>query len=67
MFEGLSHLASTRGFMPHGYCFLWIWNIWHADYWAEAGMKAVTTAAFVMTAIKALPMLKRITWKDRGS
>ena len=133
MLEGLSHLASTGGFMPQGYCFLWTptilwshilsdviiagsyfsipfglwyftekrtyfteertdlplcWNfvmsgifvmacgsmhlfsirdIRHADYRAEAGMKAVTAAASIVTAIKVLPMMKRIAWKDPGS
>src|SRR3990172_1236396 len=28
-----------------------IWNIWHADYWPEAAVKAVTAATSVLTAI----------------
>lgn len=51
---GSAHLFSIR-------------DIRNADYRAEAGMKALTAAASIVAAIKALPMLKRIAWKDPGS
>ena len=36
-----------------------IWNIWHADYWAEAMAKAVTAAVSAVTAILLWPMLPK--------
>ena len=36
-----------------------IWNIWHADYWAEAGMKSVTAAASIVTAILLWSLIPR--------
>ena len=36
-----------------------IWNIWQADYWPEAGMKVVTAAASLFTAIMLWPLLPR--------
>ncbi len=36
-----------------------IWNIWHADYWADAGVKAVTASASAATAILLWPLIPK--------
>lgn len=36
-----------------------VWNLWHGDYWLSGGIKAVTAAASVLTAV----MLVRVTPK----
>jgi len=36
-----------------------IWNVWHAEYWGEAGIKVVTAAASVITAILLWPLIPR--------
>jgi PAS domain S-box-containing protein len=35
------------------------WNIWHTDYWAEAGAKAITAAVSAATAIMLWPLLPK--------
>ena len=35
------------------------WNIWHADYWAEAGAKAITAGVSAATAIVLWPLLPK--------
>ncbi|OGA19948.1 MAG: hypothetical protein A3I01_02720 [Betaproteobacteria bacterium RIFCSPLOWO2_02_FULL_65_24] len=36
-----------------------IWNIWHADYWADAGLKALTASVSVATAILLWPLVPK--------
>jgi len=36
-----------------------IWNIWHVDYWAEAGIKAFTAIASAATAILFWPLIPK--------
>ena len=35
------------------------WNIWHTNYWAEAGAKAITAGASAATAIMLWPLLPK--------
>lgn len=35
------------------------WNVWHADYWPEAGVKAVTAVTSLGTAILLWPLIPR--------
>ena len=35
------------------------WNIWHTDYWAEAGAKAITAGVSAATAIALWPLLPK--------
>jgi PAS domain S-box-containing protein len=37
-----------------------VWNLWHADYWLSGGIKAVTAAASVSTAIMLVKVAPRI-------
>jgi len=39
--------------------FMGVWNLWNPDYWASAGLKALTAAASVGTAILLPPMVPR--------
>ena len=34
-----------------------LWNIWHADYWIDAGMKAITALASIATAVVLWPLV----------
>lgn len=36
-----------------------VWNIWHADYWADAGIKAFTAIASAATAILFWPLIPK--------
>jgi PAS domain S-box-containing protein len=36
-----------------------VWNIWHADYWADAGLKALTATVSAATAILLWPLIPR--------
>jgi len=36
-----------------------IWNIWHADYWVDAGIKALTASVSVATAILLWPLIPK--------
>ena len=36
-----------------------IWNIWHADYWADAGLKALTASVSAATAILLWPLIPK--------
>jgi PAS domain S-box-containing protein len=36
-----------------------IWNIWHTDYWADAGLKVITAMAAAATAVLLWPMIPR--------
>jgi PAS domain S-box-containing protein/putative nucleotidyltransferase with HDIG domain len=36
-----------------------IWNIWHADYWADAGLKALTATVSAATAILLWPLIPK--------
>ena len=118
MVELIGDWASTKGFMPHGHCFLWtpvllwtfvvsesvivlsyfsipigllyfvdrrkdlefnwmfalfsafifacglthlmgIWTIWHPDYWLDAGVKLITAALSIVTAILLWPLIPK--------
>ena len=37
-----------------------IWNIWHGDYWIDAGLKLLTAAASLFTALLLWPMIPKI-------
>ncbi len=39
--------------------FFAVWNIWHADYWAHATIKAVAALASILTAILVWPLMPR--------
>lgn len=41
--------------------FLAIWTIWHPDYWLDAGVKAVTALASVITGVLLWPLIPRAT------
>lgn len=71
----LFHLARRRQDLPFHSLFVWfsvfivacgathvvdIWNVWHAEYWLEGIIKAITAAASVPTAImlwRAMPAI----------
>ncbi|MBI5909076.1 MAG: PAS domain S-box protein [Betaproteobacteria bacterium] len=36
-----------------------IWNIWHADYWADAGLKALTASVSAATAFLLWPLVPK--------
>jgi len=37
-----------------------VWNIWHADYWADAGLKAFTAIASAATASLLWPLIPKV-------
>ena len=37
-----------------------IWNIWHGDYWIDAGLKLLTAAASLLTAVLLWPMIPKV-------
>ena len=39
--------------------FLEVWNIWHAAYWLAGGVKALTAAASILTAILLVKLVSR--------
>jgi PAS domain S-box-containing protein len=38
-----------------------VWNIWHADYWLDGAIKAITAAASVPTAVLSIMLLPKAT------
>ncbi len=36
-----------------------VWNLWHADYWAEATIKAVTASVSILIALLIWPLIPR--------
>lgn len=36
-----------------------IWNVWHADYWAEGWMKALTAVVSLATTVSLIPVIPR--------
>ena len=36
-----------------------VWTIWHPDYWADAGIKAITAIASVITAVCLWPLIPK--------
>lgn len=39
--------------------FMAVWNVWHADYWLSGGVKVVTAAASIATAVALPPLIPR--------
>src|SRR5688572_27185034 len=58
-FNGLVAMLALFMFAYGATHFMAVWNIWHADHWAHAGIKAFTALAAVLTAILLWPLIPR--------
>jgi PAS domain S-box-containing protein len=71
----LLHIVRRRGDVPFSWMFLLfgsfivacglthafdVWTLWHADYWLSGGVKAVTAAVSVTTAVALLGAMPRM-------